>query len=586
MLRSQGIKGPSYRFLHGSTKEILNMRKETMSRPMDLSHNIFPRVQPHIYSWLNMYRTNFVFWYGPKPQIVVTELEGKLLYKMAELQSIPKKGIVFTRKQYGLIGMGRLTKMKWKEKGIKGPSYRFLHGSTKEILNMRKETMSRPMDLSHNIFPRVQPHIYSWLNMYRTNFVFWYGPKPQIVVTELEFVKEILNNRDKVYQTMDSEGFLKKLFGGGLVALDGEKWAHRRKLAHYAFHAESLKNMTPAMITSVEIMLERWKQYKGKEIDVFEEFRQLTSDVISRTAFGSSYLEGKDIFEMLMKLTNLMARNAFKIRLPALSLFFKSGDNIESEKLEQGIRDSIIKIIKKREKATSGGLHNFGGDFLGLLLESNHNVDEGNRITEQDMVDECKTFYIAGHETTTSLLSWTVLLLSIHTDWQEKARQEVIKTFGQQLPTSDGIARLKMMNMIIHESLRLYPPVIALLREVKREVKMGDIILPANIKVHVPTLALHHDTQIWGENAHLFKPERFSEGVAKATNYNPAVYLPFGLGPRSCVGLNFATNEAKITLSMILQRYSFTLSPAYIHSPVPVLTISPQRGVQMMLHAL
>lgn len=140
--------------------------------------------------------------------------------------------------------------------------------------------------------------------------------------------------------------------------------------------------------------------------------------------------------------------------------------------------------------------------------------------------------------------------------------------------------------MIIHESLRLYPPAYQVLRHVKEEVKLGKHIIPANVDLHISVLAIHHDPQIWGEDVHEFKPERFAEGVAKATNNNMAVYLPFGLGPRTCVGMNFAITEAKIVLSMILQRYSFTLSPAYVHSPVPLITLHPQHGLQVILRAL
>ncbi|KAK3027261.1 hypothetical protein RJ639_041207, partial [Escallonia herrerae] len=136
------------------------------------------------------------------------------------------------------------------------------------------------------------------------------------------------------------------------------------------------------------------------------------------------------------------------------------------------------------------------------------------------------------------------------------------------------------MNMIINESLRLYPRVILLPRIVKHEAKLGKFSVPANTILLIPTLSIHHDTQIWGEDAQQFKPERFSEGVSKATNNNPAVFLPFDLGPRSCVGLNFAMNEAKIALVMILQHYAFTLSPAYIHLPIVMLTSLPQHRVQ------
>lgn len=136
--------------------------------------------------------------------------------------------------------------------------------------------------------------------------------------------------------------------------------------------------------------------------------------------------------------------------------------------------------------------------------------------------------------------------------------------------------------MVINETLRLYPPVIGLTRKVERESKLGRFILPANITVNIPTLPLHLDPHIWGEDAHLFNPERFSGGVAKATDNSPAAYIPFGLGPRNCVGMNFAINEAKIALSMILQRYSFTLSPTYVHSPSMHLTIRPEHGIQVL----
>lgn len=125
-----------------------------------------------------------------------------------------------------------------------------------------------------------------------------------------------------------------------------------------------------------------------------------------------------------------------------------------------------------------------------------------------------------------------------------------------------------------------------LVRKVAKEVRLGKILLPANVELLVPPLALHHDPNLWGQDAALFKPERFSEGVAKATNNNMAAFIPFGLGPRMCVGINFATIEAKITLSMILQRYSFTLSPGYVHSPFRLLTVRPQQGLQVILQSL
>ncbi|GFY98426.1 hypothetical protein Acr_12g0009670 [Actinidia rufa] len=242
--------------------------------------------------------------------------------------------------------------------------------TTKEIVKMRIESMSRPID----IFPRVLPHQHSWLNTYGNNFLFWRGSRAQLVISVSELVKEILNNKEKAYLKTETEGYLKKLFGD---------------------------------------------------------------------AFASSYLEGKDIFEMLMKLIVIFFRNGLKSRLPGLR---KSSNDIESEKLEQRIRDRIIRMMNKRVKVITE-VDNLGRtDLLGLLVEANKNTDENDRLMVQDEVDECKTFYIAGHETTTTLLSWTVLLLSIHTDWQDKAREEVLELFGQKHPNAESIARMKTVH--------------------------------------------------------------------------------------------------------------------------------------------
>lgn len=139
--------------------------------------------------------------------------------------------------------------------------------------------------------------------------------------------------------------------------------------------------------------------------------------------------------------------------------------------------------------------------------------------------------------------------------------------------------------MVIEESLRLYPPVPAIKRKTDKQVKLGKLSLPPQIELYISPLALHHDAKIWGEDVHLFKPDRFAERVVNNNN-NPASFLPFGFGPRTCVGLNFAMVEAKIALSMILQRYRFVLSATYVHSPVQVFMVRPQHGVQVILHKI
>ncbi|XP_065864448.1 cytochrome P450 CYP749A22-like [Euphorbia lathyris] len=475
-----------------------------------------------------------------------------------------------------------------RSQGIKGPSYKFFHGNSKQIMSMGMNAKKNPIQLSHHqVLPAVLPHIYAWNKLYGTNFLSWHGTQAYLTVTEPELIKEILNDRDGNFPKQEADPYVKKLLGDGIITTCGDKWFKLRKLSNHAFHSDSLKGMVPAMIASVEMMFERWRKHQGKEIDVFQEFKVLTSEAISRTAFGSSYLEGQHIFHMLTRLAVIISRNRYNIRLPIIQKLVKTEDDIESDRMEQEIRKSVMNMIKKREVKGQNS-DNFGKDFLGLLVKAHHDTDHSKKISVDDLIDECKSFYVAGQETTASSLTWTAFLLAIHTDWQDKAREEVLQLFGSNInPSFESLTKLKIMNMIINEALRLYPPSVVLPgRNVKREVRLGNLIVPANVKMEIPILAFHHDPKIWGEDVHVFKPERFAEGIAKATNNNVAAYLPFGLGARSCVGSNFAITETKIVLSMILQRYRFVLSPTYVHSPFHLLTMCPQHGLQILLHPL
>ena len=136
------------------------------------------------------------------------------------------------------------------------------------------------------------------------------------------------------------------------------------------------------------------------------------------------------------------------------SKIYKTNDEIESEELVKGIHNAILEIIRKREeKVMTGEGNSIGGDFLQLLVEAHHDANASLKISIEDLVDECKTFYLAGQETTSTLLGWTIFLLAIHTDWQEEARMEVLNLFGQQNPNPDGITKLKTVRMSQTQSL-------------------------------------------------------------------------------------------------------------------------------------
>ncbi|WRX13762.1 Cytochrome P450 - like 10 [Theobroma cacao] len=496
-----------------------------------------------------------------------------------------------------------IEKQLWKQ-GIHGHPYKLIHGNTKEMIKLAKEKGSKPLEQPHDILPRLNPLLHDLVTTYRyatdkpqcicenhaeKSFVIWYGTTPRVAIMEPNLIKEILNNNSGDFPKPDINSFT-QLFVTGLASYNGDKWAKHRKIVNPAFHIEKLKHMLPAFVVCTEELIEKWSKlvnFMGScEVDMSVEFQNLTGDVISRAAFGSNFEEGRLIFLLQKEQGRLFLQSQMSINFPWLR-FLPTKVNKRMRHIHKEVGSLLTGIIEKREKVIGSGDHK--DDLLGLLLKSN--LDElqekkhsNSRMTTEDVIEECKLFYFAGQETTANLLTWTMIVLSMHTDWQERAREEVLQVFGRNKPAYDDLNRLKIVNMILLEVLRLYPST-SLIRRTYRETKLGNLCLPAGVQLFIPLHLVHRDTEQWGEDATEFKPERFSEGILKATK-DRISYFPFGWGPRICVGQNFAMLESKLALAKILQNFSFELSPSYTHAPYAAVTLQPQYGAQIILHKL
>eukprot|EP00252_Welwitschia_mirabilis_P012666 TRINITY_DN279_c0_g1_i12.p1 TRINITY_DN279_c0_g1~~TRINITY_DN279_c0_g1_i12.p1 ORF type:complete len:513 (-),score=67.01 TRINITY_DN279_c0_g1_i12:208-1746(-) len=467
--------------------------------------------------------------------------------------------------------------------GIKGTPYKFFFGNALDVSRMLSEAQSAPpiFPVSHDIFHRVSPHFHTWSQLYGKEFVFWFGNKARLYVQKPEHIKEILADKSGrlSLRVPNANPLARNLVSRGLVGLQGQKWALHRKLLNPAFHLDRLKGMIPAIRESCRLKLEEWSRAVNEgaaELDMLKEFQMLTGDVIARTAFGSSFRQGKHIFDLQSEQMTLSIKLSRTIYIPGFR-FLPTETNRKCWKIENEIRKSLKVLIASREKS-----ENLGDDLLGLMLSASKNNQE--QLSIEEIVDECKTFYFAGHETTAVLLSWVMILLGMHEEWQIQARNEVLHVIGKDnYPTADTIGRLNTVGMIINEALRLYPPGVFIMRETSEAAMLGNLFLPKGTQLVLPILALHHDPSLWGDDANHFNPSRFSHGIANACKY-PNAFMPFGFGPRICIGQNFALLEAKLILAMILQRFSFVLSPSYSHAPAQFLALRPQHGAQVILH--
>ncbi|XP_004508536.1 cytochrome P450 734A1 [Cicer arietinum] len=476
------------------------------------------------------------------------------------------------------------------KQGIRGPPYRFFIGNVKELVEMMLKASSQPMpNFSHNILPRVLSFYHHWKKIYGATFLVWFGPTVRLTVSDPDLIREIFTSKSEFYEKNEAPPLVKQLEGDGLLSLKGEKWAHHRKIISPTFHMENLKLLIPVMATSVVEMLEKWSAMAEKgqvEIEVSECFQTLTEDVITKTAFGSSYEDGKAVFRLQAQQMVLAADAFQKVFIPGYR-FFPTRRNIKCWKLEKEIKKSLVKLIERRKENWSGNEKIFEKgpkDLLGLMIQANNKIS--SNVTVDDIVEECKSFFFAGKQTTSNLLTWTTILLAMHPHWQVQARDEVLKMCGSRdLPTKDHVVKLKTLNMIVNESLRLYPPTIATIRRTKTDVELGGYKIPRGTELLIPILAVHHDLAIWGNDVNEFNPGRFSEGVARAAKH-PVAFIPFGLGVRTCIGQNLAVLQTKLALAIILQRFSFRLAPSYQHAPTVLMLLYPQYGAPIIFNQL
>ncbi|KAL5975263.1 hypothetical protein ACLOJK_031942 [Asimina triloba] len=549
---NQGISGPPYRFFIGNVKEIVQLMVKASAHPMPLSHNILPRVLSFYHQWKKIYGATFLVWFGPTARLMVADPD--------------------------LIREIFVSKSEFYEKYESHPLVRRLEGDG--LLSLKGERWAHRRKIITPTFHMENlktspPNVLDWKDSRAYNLV---------------------NGMTRTVGWVDEwSGFS---FGRG-------EWERAEELERYYFEISSLSLIAtlslliPVIGSSVLDMVRKWSEISENgevEIDVSDAFQSLTEDVITRTTFGRSYNDGKAVSQLQAQQMVFAAEAFRKVFIPGYR-FLPTKKNTSSWRLDKEIRKSLVKLIQQRnensdEEKPSGSPVK---DLLGLMINARAKKPKENSsntsrapsiITVQDIIEECKAFFFAGKQTTSNLLTWTTVLLAMHPQWQELARDEVLQVCGSRdIPTRDDIAKLKTIGMIVNESLRLYPPAIATIRRAKADVELGSYKIPRGTELLIPILAVHHDKALWGDDAAEFNPARFADGVARAAKH-PLAFIPFGLGARTCIGQNLAIIEAKLALAIMLKHFQFGLAPSYRHAPTVLMLLYPQYGAPIIFRRL
>nr|XP_016512365.1 PREDICTED: cytochrome P450 714A1-like [Nicotiana tabacum] len=498
---------------------------------------------------------------------------------------------------FNILWLKSAQRLRWKlqKQGINGPKPSFLYGNVPEMQKIQAASLKAPTNygefVAHDYTSSLFPYFEQWRKLYGPIYTYSTGNKQHLYVNQPELVKEM--NQSKSLDLGKPSYVTKRLapmLGNGILKSNGHIWAMQRKIVAPEFFMDKVKRMVSLMLQSAELLTRKWdenieaEEGKMAEISVGEDLRSFSADVISRACFGSSYFKGKKIFSKLRTLQKIISNQSVLFGSPALG-FLPSRQQKEIDNLEKEIESLIWEAVKERERECLETSSN-EKDLLHSILEGAINDDSvGENSSRKFIVDNCKNIYFAGHESTAVAASWCLMLLALHPEWQSRIRDEMAQICPDGVLDAESVSKMKMVTMVIQEVMRLYPPAAFVSREALKDTQIGHIVVPKGVCLWTLIPTLHRDPEIWGRDANEFKPDRFENGVSGACKL-PQVYIPFGLGPRLCLGKNFAMVELKIVISLIISKFRFSLSPKYKHSPAYRMIVEPGQGVHILVERL
>jgi cytochrome P450 len=363
---------------------------------------------------------------------------------------------------------------------------------------------------------------------------------------------------------------LARVLGNGLLTNEGKPWQRQRGLIQPAFRRENILSYAPVMTRAASRMLDSWTS--GSPRNIHDDMMAVTLEIVAQCLFGT---EVTGVAERVGHAMHVITDRFMADASQALLIPFDLPDFLSPGRLRatNDLKQIINSIVRERRASQQPR-----ADLLGTLLQVRD--ADGHPMSDAQLRDEVMTLFLAGHETTAIALSWTCFLLAQHPEVEARLVEELRSVLGDREPTHEDLGRLRYTEMILKESMRLYPAVWGIGRRAIADCEIGGYRVGAGTNVFLFQSLTQRDPRFFS-NPDAFDPERWREDPVRAGKIPRFAYFPFGGGPRVCVGASFAMLEATLLLAMIQQRFHLELVPGHPVEPMPSVTLRPKQGIRV-----
>ncbi len=404
---------------------------------------------------------------------------------------------------------------------------------------------------------------------------FRFGPQQAFFLNHPDLIRDVLVTRHQSFIKGLALQRAKRLLGEGLLTSEGEFHRRQKRLSQPAFHRARVASYATTMTDYAAQISDGWRD--GETLDMSEEMMRLTLAIVGKTLFDadvtSDAQEVGEAMSIVMGLFNTITIPFYeviqKLPLPQIRRFDKARAKLDN---------IMFRLIEQRRK--SGEDH---GDLLSMLLLAQDTEGDGGVMTNEQLRDELMTIFLAGHETTANMLTWTWYLLSENPEVETKLHAELNRVLAGRTPGFADVGELKYTEMVLMESMRLYPPAWALGRIADEDIEIAGYLVPKNSLVLMSQYVVHRDKRYFADPSK-FDPERWRPELRDSRPQFS--YFPFGGGPRRCLGEGFAWMEGILLLATLAQKWKARLVPDHPVALRPVITLRPKFGMKMVLQAV